>query len=63
VKLVLFSDLEGRPIYVNIDSVTHLTKLAEDQTVINFERDYGVKVRTDIQTAADTLDPQSGPTE
>ena len=63
MKLVLFSDLDGRPIYVNAESVTHLTKLAEDQTAINFERNCCVKVRTDIQTAAETLDPQSGPTE
>ena len=63
MKLVLFSDLDGRPVYVNADSVTHLTKVAEDQTAINLGRDYQVDIRVDIETAAETLDPQSGPTE
>ena len=31
MKLVLFSDLDGRPVYVNAELVTHLTKLAETQ--------------------------------
>ena len=44
------------------DSVTHLTKLAEDQTAINLGRDCHVDVPIDIKTAAETLDPQSGPT-
>lgn len=63
MKLVLFSDLDGRPVYVNAECVTYLTKLAEDKTTINFDREHYVKVHTDIQTVAETLDPRSGPSE
>lgn len=61
MKLALFADLDGRPVYVNADLVTHLTKLSENQTVIHFERG-DVRVQTDIETVAETLYPRSGPT-
>ena len=63
MKLVVFSDLDGRPVYVNAECVTHLTKLSEDKTAIHFDQDHHVEVQTDIQTVAETLDPQSGPSE
>ena len=61
MKLVLFSDLDGRPVYVNADRVNYLTKRSEEKTAINFERDHFVEVETNIQTVAETLDPRSGP--
>jgi hypothetical protein len=61
VKLVLFSDLDGRPVYVNADGVTYLTKRSEEKTAINFERDHFVEVDNNIQNVAESLDPRSGP--
>ena len=61
MKLVLFSDLDRRPVYANADRVSYLTKRSEEKTAINFERDHFVEVDTSIQTVAETLDPRSGP--